>query len=151
MGFFKDLIGGNRDSNSSRHIRRQVAESRDFTKAQLERARGDLFRLMDSQDVERRRGANAVLGNKQQYGPAAMDLLQQGHQGSQAQLLAGLGQQQNALMGMPTDVNAIPTTSFNPDMSFLQNAQIPEHVPQSPQPTQEDVIARLLAGIGGRR
>jgi hypothetical protein len=91
---------------------------------------------------DRREGAQQSMDMMYQSAGPIADVITQGSVGAQSQIQAGLQQQQNALMGMPTDPNALQPISINPDMSWLQqtlpetNLTVGQQQPQPQQPQQ---------------
>jgi len=77
-----------------------------------------------------------------QSAPAQMDVFQQGNLGAQQQLLAGLPQIQNAILGGNVDLSGLqPFQVQQPGLSFLQQT-----LPVMPQSTPADAQAQLQIG-----
>lgn len=65
-------------------------------------------------------GANRALDIFGQTMPQQISTFQQGNVGAQQQLLAGLPQVQNALLGLPVDLSGLQPTQIDVDTSFTQ-------------------------------
>ncbi len=86
-----------------------------------------------------------------QSAPAQMDVFQQGNLGAQQQLLAGLPQIQNAILGGNVDLSGLqPFQVQQPDLSFLQQT-LPQFLPQnmdSPSPVAPIASQGPFVGVG---
>lgn len=118
-------VGGTDDSAQ----KLQLAENRktlELIERQTQRASRDVSKLFGSAEqnlLAGQQGAADVMG---QMAPQQISALQQGNLNAQNQLLAGLPQMQNALLGLPTDLSALQPSTVNVDTSFLQNTRLPQ-------------------------
>ena len=71
-----------------------------------------------------------------QANTAAQGLIQQGAQ-----------QAQNAIYGLPVNLAAIQPQQVNPDLSFIQNAQLPTQNPQIGPEQASQVVGGLMSGV----
>jgi hypothetical protein len=90
---------------SAETAQRQRQESQDFIEKTIKQARGDLFKLFPSAQESLQTGIQAGLDVFNQAIPAQLQAFQGGNVGAQNQLIQGLSQQQNAILGQPIDFN----------------------------------------------
>jgi len=102
----------------------------------IEQARGqsrqDVQQLFGAAQQNLLAGQQAGLDLRGQVIPQQLETFQQGNIAAQQQLLGGLPQVQNALLGLPTDLTGFQPTRINFDPSFAQQ-QLPQF--QSPELT----------------
>lgn len=105
--------GAREDRESAEEIsdtsKRQRSESQQFIEDQVEQARGDLFKLFPQAQESRRLGAQAGLDLFGEVIPQQLEAFQGGNVAAQQQLIQGLPQFQNAILGQPTNLNFQPT------------------------------------------
>jgi len=141
----------------------QIAETRRAT----EQARGDLFNLFPAAEANAQKGYQGALDVFGQFMPQQAQTFQQGNVAAQNQILAGMPQAQNALMGGAVDYSQFQPTQLNYDPSMFQQ-QLPEYQTSkqamdptygmtsqqvqnltSMQPQQQNPF-NALSGFGGR-
>lgn len=94
----------------------QKAASQAFIEKQIEKSRGDIFKLFPSVQDSLQQGVQAGLDVTQQAFPVQLAAFQKGNVGAQEQLISGLPQMNNAILGMPIDYSAFqPTRLRNVD------------------------------------
>lgn len=123
---------------------RQREESRRFIQENIDKARGDLFKLFPSAQQDRRQGIEAGLDLYQQSIPAQQQAFQQGNMQAQNVISQGLPQANNAILGGPVGYSAFQPQQINAGL------QIPQQAPQT-EPI-EDVVgpqAQQNQGSGG--
>lgn len=120
------------------------------TRRATEEARSDLFKLFPAAQQNVQQGFQGALDVFGQSLPAQTNVFQQGNIGAQEQLLAGLPQFQNAILGNQVDFSQLqPTQIQTPDLGFFQQ-QLPQAVdPFAPQNTQTDNPAFQVPQTGG--
>lgn len=118
-------LGGTDDSAQQLTLK-QNQDTLDLIERQTQRATRDVSKLFGSGEQNLLAGNQAALDMMGQYAPQQFSALQQGNQQAQQQLLAGLPQQQAALMGLPTDMSGLQPQQAQVDLSFLQGAQLPQ-------------------------
>lgn len=150
---FKSLFGGTDKSSLKAQTAANQATQR-FIEQQGRQARGDVLALQPGVEQNRMLGTQAALDVLGQTIPQQFSTFQQGNVGAQQQLLAGLPQFQNAILGLPTDFSQFQPQAIQFDPSFAQQ-QVPQFVssadllgqagaqPQAPQ----GGLAQFLAGI----
>ena len=148
----KTLFGGT-DRSAQKATKQANARTLDFIKQQGQVARQDAIPLFGSAFENRNLGAQAALDVFGQTIPQQFGTFQQGNVGAQQQLLAGLPQFQNAILGLPADLSGLQPQTIDVDTSFAQQ-QLPEFVsPQQalPQQTQPQGfnVSQFLAGRRG--
>ncbi len=102
----------------------QKAASQAFIEKQMNQARGDLFKLYPSIQDSNQKGLQAGLDIYRQTVPYQLQAFQQGNVGAQNQILRGLPQAQNAILGRPIDMSGLQAMA-------IQQPNIP--MPQAPQ------------------
>ena len=100
----------------------QIAETRRAT----EQARGDLFNLFPAAEANAQKGYQGALDVFGQFMPQQAQTFQQGNVAAQNQILAGMPQAHNALMGGAVDYSQFQPTQLNYDPSMFQQ-QLPEY------------------------
>jgi len=170
MGFLSGLtekVFGGTDNSAQKAQQQANARSQAFIEEQARLARGDANYLYPQGDYARNQGINAAMALMGNSMPTQMGLYQDGNVSAQMQLLAGLPQFQNAILGMPVNNQAYqPTRLSMPDSSFYKQ-QLPDFgmaqapaagqswgTPQTAQPqqAQQQGINPQMLGmlLGGR-
>jgi len=96
------------------------ASNRDFLDAKIAEAVVQSEALFRGAASNRVRGATKALDILGQSAPQQLSTFQQGNIGAQEQLLAGLPQIQNALLGLPVDLSGLQPKQVQFDPSFTQ-------------------------------
>jgi len=112
MGFFSTLFSG-KDTTAHDSSVQQNAISREDFKAGQAQGRADVQNLFPAAQTDLSnafQSAGALIGN---IAPARLEATQFGTMDAQNILRSGLGQQRNALMGLPTDFSGL-TVQANP-------------------------------------
>lgn len=157
-GNLRDKITGKSEKEAGAKKAAAATDAAEIINQQTEKARADIFKLFPAAQQDLRGGFQGALDVFSQSLPAQQNIFQQGNVGAQQQLLAGLPQIQNAILGGQIDLSQLqPTQLQTPDLGFFQQ-QLPQFVNPFPA-TQEDVIgpmpvnpdpvAALGAGTGG--
>ena len=107
----------------------QRKASQDFIQKQIDQARADIFKLFPEGQKARTQGLQAGLSLYQQSLPAMMNAFQGGNVAAQKQLLAGLPQMQNAILGNPVDYSGLQAVQLNQPAPL----QMPNYQPPSIQ------------------
>jgi hypothetical protein len=128
------IIGGSvLGAISSRNSSKKAAgAAKDTSTAQIaatdratSQARGDLFKLFPSAEANAQQGSQAALDVFGQFMPQQANTFQQGNMNAQNQILAGMPQAQNALMGGAVDYSQFQPKKINFDASMFQQ-QLPD-------------------------
>lgn len=93
--------------------------------AQSEQARNDALLAYGAAAPNRNMGFEAALNSLMQSGRGQLQAGQQGNMAAQNQLIQGLPQMQNALLGLPVDMSGFQPQQLGYDTSFLTN-QLPD-------------------------
>ena len=104
-------------------------------------AREDAFNLFPQAQEERRRSFQQALGLLQGALPQQTGTFQQGNVAAQNQILAGLPQIQNAILGRPVDLSALQATQVPIDLSFAEQ-QLPD-VSRETMPNNNNIMSLL--------
>jgi len=153
MSIIKDTFFGGAEKKAAKAQQAGIEKGIQATQQSTEQARNDLFKLYPAAQQNLQQGFQGALDVFGQSLPAQTQVFQQGNVGAQQQLLAGLPQIQNALLGGAIDYSQFQPVSLQPDISFAQQ-QLPEFVnPYQPQPQNQTVTANpkfadLLRGGG---
>lgn len=136
MGFLsgvtEKLFGGT--DNSAQKMQQQANQkSQAWIEQMAALGRGDANALYPAGDYARNTGINAAMALMGQSMPAQMGMFQDGNVSAQMQLLAGMPQYQNAILGQPVNNQALqPYRSAMPDPSSYRT-QLPDFgQPQQP-------------------
>ncbi len=100
-------------------------EAREQIQQNVDRARQDALALFGQAQGNERLGFSESLGLQGQTIPEQGRLLQQGNVAAQNQLLAGLPQIQNAILGNQIDLSGLQPTQLNADFNIF-NRQLPD-------------------------
>jgi len=113
-------------SKASKATAAGASTAAEETRRSTEQAREDLFKLFPAAQENAAAGFQGALDIFGQSLPAQSQVFQQGNVAAQQQLLAGLPQFQNAILGGNVDFNQLqPTQLQQPDLSFFQR-QLPQ-------------------------
>ena len=107
------------------------ARAQQFIEEQSAKAERANLRLFDAGQENLLTGNQAALDIYNQTIPEQFNAFQQGNVGAQQQLVAGLPQMQNALMGLPVDYSVLQPQQIQTNMGF-----IPQQLPQFKTATQ---------------
>jgi len=113
----KKAAGAARDTSDA-----QIAATEKATK----QARGDLFKLFPSAEANAQQGYQSALDVFGQFMPQQAQTFQQGNVAAQNQILAGMPQAHNALMGGAVDYSQFQPTQLNYDANIFQQ-QLPDY------------------------
>jgi hypothetical protein len=140
MSFIKDVFFGGAEQDAARVQADALEQSQLFTREGVDQARSDVNQLFPAATQNANQGFQGALDIFGQSAPAQLNALQGGNVAAQNQILAGMPQFQNAILG-----NQVDTSQFQPfqgsgqDLGFLQQ-QLPETIdpfaPMTPEETQ---------------
>jgi len=123
------VIGAISSRNSSKKAAGAAVDTSDAqiqaTQNATNKARGDLFKLFPSAEANAQQGSQAALDVFGQFMPQQANTFQQGNMNAQNQILAGMPQAQNALMGGAVDYSQFQPKKINFDASMFQQ-QLPD-------------------------
>lgn len=140
MGFLSGItekIFGGTDNSAQKGQQEANQRSQAFIEEQARLARGDANYLYPQGDYARNQGINAAMALMGRAMPTQMGLFRDGNISAQRQLLAGLPQYQNAILGMPVNNQALqPTQLSMPDPSAYQQRLPDFGMQQAPQQGQ---------------
>ena len=124
MGFLSGItekVFGGTDNSQQKMQQQANQKSQEYIERMTNLGRGDANYLYPQGDYARNQGINAAMGLMGNAMPTQMGLFQDGNVSAQMQLLAGLPQYQNAILGMPVNNQAMqPTRLSMPDPSAYQ-------------------------------
>lgn len=156
------IIGGiSSSSSASKGLDAQKDQNEaneKFIKEQAAKSRKDVIPLFNASQDNLVMGSQGALDIFQQTIPLQAETFTEGNVRAQEQLLAGLPQIQNALMGLPVDLTGLQAQRIPVNTSFanakmpkwnLPDATYPNGKKAKPTPEQQAAIARSLAGKGG--
>ena len=135
-------------SSAQRSQERALAEGREISAQATEQARGDVNRLFAEAQEQQAAGFQQAQQLFGQTIPQQADVFQAGNVAAQQQLLSGLPQFQQAILGGPIDFSALqPTQLQQPDFGIFAQVAAP---PPQPEPTPGifGPGGRFLPGIG---
>ncbi len=131
VGAVSENVAGNRASGD---LNRAQNAARSATTAAAQLARNDVNRLFPEARQSADLGFQGALDVFGQSVPSQANVFQQGNVGAQQQILAGLPQMQNAILGGNVDLSGLQPVSLQPNLSFI-NQQLPirpQIIPESP-------------------
>ena len=149
MSIIKDTFFGGAEQKAARAQQKGIERGIEATEQASQQAREDLFKLYPAAQQNAQQGFQAALDVFGQSVPMQADVFQQGNLGAQNQILAGLPQMQNAILGGQVDYSAFqPTQVQMPDLSFLQQ-QLPQMVdPYAPSTSQQNPLSGNIGNMG---
>lgn len=103
-------------------------------------ARSDAIRLFETAAADGRRGVTGAFDFYRQNAAKRYQPFIGGNMAAQNVIGQGAQQANNAILGLPVDMSFTQAQSVNPDLSFLQNAQMPmlgAELAQGPMPSPE--------------
>lgn len=116
IGVAGSILGAKKDREAARDA---TQGQQQLIAQQAGIARGDINQLFPQAQQARDLGFQQSLNVLGGALPQQAGLFQQGNVGAQQALLQGLPQFQNAILGMPTDLNALQPQSFDFNFDFL--------------------------------
>ncbi len=136
-------VSSNVASNkASADIRRSTDKSIAATQQAAQQARSDVNRLFPEARKVADQGFQGALDVFSQSAPAQVDVFQQGNIGAQQQILAGLPQIQNAILGGNVNLGALQPTNIQTDLGFF-NQQLPSYT--SPKELLDQQLQQEIA------
>lgn len=154
------IFGGGTSSSSKASQQAQLGENRkvqQFIEQQQRQNRGDITGATPEILAMQQAGNQGALDLLGQSIAPQLSAFQQGNMGAQQQLIASLGNYQNALMGAP--MQAYQPMGIDADYSYLQDVQLampPEPTPAQPNtptytPSRSNNYGGTNYGFGGGR
>ncbi len=140
MGSALDFIFGGPDDSAQKAQISENAKFFDFIQSQGLKAETDVKALAPAASEARTLGFQGAFDVLGQAFPQQQQVFQQGNVGAQRQLLAGLPQQQAALLGQPTSFGGLQPIQLGIDTRFTQQTV----------PTFQGSTAALQAGQPAR-
>ena len=138
------IVGGISSRNSTKSAVRASEQAGDKSSAQLAastaKARGDLFNLFPAAQENAQRGYQGALDVFKQALPQQANTFQAGNVAAQNQLLSGMPQFQNAILGAPVDYNQFQATQLEQPNFDFANQQLQYTDPYA-QPAQQQQAA----------
>jgi len=124
------LIGAAASSDSSKRAANTAENTQGrqmaATDAGVQQARGDLFNLFPTAEANSQKGYQSALDVFGKFMPQQASTFQQGNMAAQNQILAGMPQQHNALMGGQVDYSQFQPSQVNYDPGMFQQ-QLPQY------------------------
>jgi len=149
MSSITDTLFGGTDKSAQRAQKKANEAATALIAENAEQARADAMSLFPASDTNRNLGFQAALDVMAQAAPQQLSAFQQGNLGAQAALLGGLPQMQNAILGLPANLNAIQPQAIQYDTSFF-NQQLPEFALSGDVVGQDEEPINPLAGTAIR-
>lgn len=126
MGFLSkisDTLFGGTDDSAQKAQLQANERSQKFIEEQAALNRADANQLYRYGDMARNQGLNAALALMGESLPTQMRMFQDGNVSAQMQMLAGMPQYQNAILGMPVDNSALQP--YRSDIPSVPTTQLP--------------------------
>jgi hypothetical protein len=134
MSFITDTFFGGAEKKAAKAQEEGLERSQEFVQAGTEQARQDLFKLFPAAQQNVQQGFQGALDVFGQALPAQAQTFQAGNVAAQQQLLSGLPQFQNAILGGNIDFSQLqPTQLQRPDLGFFQ-----QQLPQFTDPFEQE-------------
>ncbi len=152
MSFIKDTFFGGAEKEAGQEQINALNRAQDIIVQQTERARGEAIPLFGAAQQNLGQGFQSALDVFGQTVPQQLQAFQGGNVGAQQALLAGLPQQQAAILGGQLNPNALQAQTLGlPDFSTFQ-----QQLPQFTTPNQalglnQPNQSPLMGGFPGNR
>lgn len=145
MSIITDTFFGGAEKDAARAQQAGIEAGIDATTAATAQARKDIGELFPQARQDLQQGFQGALDVFQSVVPQQSDFFQQGNISAQNAILAGLPQQQAAILGGQVDLSALqPSQQFTPDFGFLNQNIMPAPVVEQP-----DQVNTPSLGSGG--
>lgn len=131
MGFLSDIsdtIFGGSNDEALKSQRKDNRRAQEYIEEQTQLALEDIANVYPQGDDFRNRSYELAMYLTGMAVPQQMRMFQQGNVGAQGQLLAGMPQFQNAILGLPYDNSALQPMAIRPP----QMPQFGQQLPQTP-------------------
>jgi hypothetical protein len=139
------IVGGISSRNSTKSAVRAQEQAGDRASGQLAastaQARGDLFNLFPAAQENAQRGYQGALDVFKQALPQQANTFQSGNVAAQNQLLSGMPQFQNAILGAPVDYSQFQATQLEQPSFDFANQQLQYTDPYAPPPAPTGAFA----------
>ena len=126
MSIVKDTFFGGAEKKAAKASQKGIEAGQRRIEEGTKQARSDIMNLFPSAEANAQKGYQSALDVFGQFMPQQADVFQQGNVAAQNQILAGMPQAQNALMGGAVDYSQFQPTQLNYDPSMFQQ-QLPEY------------------------
>lgn len=153
MSKIKDVFFGGAEKKAAKKNVQALEKGQQQVREGVAQARGDALKLFPAAQQNIQQGFQGALDVFGQSLPAQTDVFQQGNVAAQQQILAGLPQFQNAILGNQVDFSQLqPTQIQAPDLSFFQQ-QLPQFnnpfAQQTQAPQQQPDLRAIMSRFGG--
>lgn len=142
------LVGGALASNANKQASNDLSVANARARYALQQGAGkgimDVNKLFPAAREQADLGFQGALDVYGQSVPSQINAFQQGNVGAQQQILAGLPQMQNAILGGNVDYSALQPMQVNADLGYL-NQQLPQSSPM--QVGYENILNGNSMGI----
>lgn len=132
------VAGAASSRKASKDQAKGVKKGLDQSAALAAEARADAMQLFQRSSLAQRGGIEAALNFYKQSAPLRMAPFVQGNQAAQNVIGQGAQQANNAILGLPVDMSFTQQQQPQVDMSYMDNAVLPEYKP--PFPEEEPVM-----------
>lgn len=153
-GIVKTVTGaffGGAEKDAAKAQTQALEQGQQITKESAAQARADLFKLFPAAQQNVQQGFQGALDVFGQSLPAQLQAFQGGNVAAQEQLISGLPQFQNAILGGNVDFSQFqPTQLQQPDLSFFQQQLAQPVDPFAPGPAQMIPATPGTIGLGGQ-
>lgn len=157
MSIIKDTFFGGAEKKAAKATQKGIEAGQKRIEEGTKQARSDIMNLFPTAEANAQKGYQSALDVFGQFMPQQADVFQQGNMAAQNQILAGMPQQHNALMGGAVDYSQFQPTQIDYDPSMFQQ-QLPDY--QTSQqalattptigPQQQPNQLNVLSGLNGR-
>jgi hypothetical protein len=135
------IVGGISSRNATKASVRASEQAGEKSSQQIAastaQARNDLFKLFPAAQENAQRGYQGALDVFNQALPQQAGVFQAGNVAAQNQLLAGMPQYQNAILGAPVDYSQFQATQLQQPSFDFANQQLQYTDPYAPPPQQQ--------------
>lgn len=125
----------------------QKADSQAFIERQMEKTRGELFKLFPSAQDSQQKGLAAGLNLYSQSVPMQLNAFKAGNMGAQQTIAGALPQIQNAILGRRTDLSGLQPRAVDVGQFNVPQAPQFQQINELMQQPQQQNVGGLLAQI----
>lgn len=141
------VVGAVGSRQAGKQQAKGIQKGLDQSSALAQQAREDVLGLFDRSARSARLGSKGALEFYKRVAPQRMAPYLQGNEQARQALTIGAQQANQAILGQPVDMQAINQPGVQPDMSYLEEAELPDYrsaniqAETANQPEQQGVIA----------
>ncbi len=121
------VVGVASSRSASKQQAKGIQKGLDQSSALAQQAREDVMGLFDRSARSARMGSKGAFDFYKRVAPDRIAPYLQGNEQARQAITIGAQQANNAILGQPVDMGAINQPGIQPDMSYLEEAELPDY------------------------